>query len=315
MTLAAQAKVNLRLRVFSRDEGGYHTLETIFLRLDLHDTVEISQSDPGIALALEGDAAEGISAGSDNLCWRAAEAYKRAVLEQTHLRIRLHKRIPAGTGLGGGSADAAAVLRLLNRRARRPLNEAALMRIGGALGSDVPFALLGVPMALGWERGRRLLPLQPPPPRPGLVLVPRLHVATRDAYEWLREHRQAAANRETEATVDATPGAATPSAGPEAGREAGVLPGARRLAEWEALARLACNDFEEPLFARYPELEDCRRVLREAGAIVAQVTGSGSALFGIFRDSSVRADAVDRLKLGGFDRGSGWRLLEVRLPV
>jgi 4-diphosphocytidyl-2-C-methyl-D-erythritol kinase len=307
MTLPAHAKVNLRLRVFSRDEGGYHTLETIFLRLDLHDTVEISESDRGMALELEGDAAAGIPEGPDNLCWRAAAAFQSAVGERAGLLIRLHKRIPAGAGLGGGSADAAAVLRFLNQRARRPLSEAELLRLGGQLGSDVPFALLGVPMALGWERGRRLLPLQPPSPRSGLVLVPRLHVATRDAYAWLREHRRASTGPTTDAAVA--------SIGRELESEAGVLPGARRLAEWETLARLAQNDFERPLFARHPELEDCRQALREAGAIVAQVTGSGSALFGVFHDSSTRADAADRMRRSGFDRESGWLVLEARLPV
>lgn len=311
MTLTAQtpahAKVNLRLRVFSRDEGGYHTLETIFLRLDLHDTVEVAECDRGISIAVEGDAVEGVPEGPDNLCWRAAEALQGAVGERAGLLIRLHKSIPAGTGLGGGSADAAAVLRLLNQRARRPLSEAELLRLGGRLGSDIPFGLLGVPMALGWERGRRLLPLQPPPPRPGLVLIPRLHVATREAYTWLREHRG----------LDPCAGSDATTAGEErgVGSEAGALPGAKRVTEWETLARLAHNDFEGPLFARHPELGDCRRALRESGALVAQVTGSGAALFGVFGDPSARTEAADRMRQSGFGRESGWLVLAVRLPV
>jgi 4-diphosphocytidyl-2-C-methyl-D-erythritol kinase len=302
MTHPAHAKVNLRLRVFSRGEGGYHTLETLFVRLDLHDTVEISDADHGIALALEGEAAPGIPDGPENLCWRAAEAYQRAVGEQGAVMIRLHKRIPAGTGLGGGSADAAAVLWLLNQRARRPLSEAELLRLGGRLGSDVPFALLGVPMALGWERGRRLLPLRPPPSRAGLVLVPGLRISTADAYAWLSAARR----------HESAPGSTGEG---EGGGDAGVLPGTRRLAEWETLARLAHNDFEGPLFARHPELEACHQALRESGAIVAQVTGSGSALFGVFHDPAARDMAADRMRRSGFKKDTGWLMLEIQLPV
>lgn len=290
MTLSAHAKVNLRLRVFSRDEGGYHGLETIFMRLDLHDTVSIADRAEGIRIELDGEAAAGLPDGEDNLCWRAAEALLSVAGERPAVEIRLTKRIPAGTGLGGDSADAAAVLRLLNQRVRHPLSEADLLRLGGRLGSDVPFALLGVPMALGWERGRRLLPLQPPPPRSGLVLVPRLRVGTRDAYAWLREAGLGSS-------------------------EAGVLPGARRLAEWETLARLAHNDFEEPLFARHPELAAGREALSDAGASVAQMTGSGSALFGVFPDAAARDAAADRMRRGGYAQESGWLVLEVELPA
>ena len=83
----------------------------------------------------------------------------------------------------------------------------------------------------------------------------------------------------------------------------------------ETLARLAHNDFEEPLFTRHPELDDCRRVLRESGAIVAQVTGSGSALFAVFGDASARTEAAARMRGSGFDRESGWLALETRLPA
>jgi 4-diphosphocytidyl-2C-methyl-D-erythritol kinase len=85
--------------------------------------------------------------------------------------------------------------------------------------------------------------------------------------------------------------------------------------EWETLARVAHNDFEGPLFARYPELELCRQALRESGAIVAQVTGSGSALFGLFRDPAARDMAADRMRRGGFGQKTGWLMLEVQLPV
>ncbi|MGH7541852.1 MAG: hypothetical protein ACRELC_12715, partial [Gemmatimonadota bacterium] len=171
--LPARAKVNLRLLVFERDETGYHGLETIFARLDLHDRVRVEPASEGISLEVTGEAAAGVPTGAENLCWRAARAYLEVSPHGPGgARIRLDKRVPAGAGLGGGSADAAAVLRALDRASRCPLGERGLLRLAGELGSDVPFALLDVPMALGWERGRRLLPLQPPRPLPGLVVVP-----------------------------------------------------------------------------------------------------------------------------------------------
>ena len=287
--LPAHAKINLRLQVFERDEAGYHALETIFLLLSLHDTVEVGDSDEGIVVAVDGEAAGDVPVGPDNLCWHAAEAFFHAVGEPPRADIRLHKRIPAGTGLGGGSADAAAVLRLLNTRVRRPLGEAELLRLGGELGSDVPFALLGAPMALGWERGRRLLPLGPPAPLPGLVWIAPVRVQTRDAYEWLREV-------------------------PRDSR-AGALPGARRLAEWDTLARLAHNDFESVLFPRYPELATCCDALRSAGSTIAGMTGSGSALFGVFPDEQTRNAAAERLTGSGVGTQPGWQVLKVDLPL
>jgi 4-diphosphocytidyl-2-C-methyl-D-erythritol kinase len=277
------------LQVFERDEGGYHALETIFLRLSLHDTVELGESEDGIVVAVEGEAAADVPAGPENICWRAAKAFFHAVGQPPRADIRLSKRIPAGTGLGGGSADAAAVLRLLNSRARRPLGEAELLRLGGELGSDVPFALLAVPMALGWERGRRLLPLRPPSVRPALVWIAPVRVQTREAYAWLSEV--------------------------ERDSVAGALPGARRLAEWETLARLAHNDFEPALFSRYPELASCREALRGSGSTIAGMTGSGSALYGIFPDEETREAAAEGMITSGFGAGSGWQVLEADLPL
>lgn len=294
-SLRAHAKVNLRLRVLQRDEDGYHGLETIFARLDLHDVVSLERTGERIALRVEGEAAAGVPEGTENLCWRAAEAHRSAARDGgAAARITLEKRIPPGTGLGGASADAAAVLRLLDGSSPRPLGERGLVRLAGELGSDVPFALLGVPMALGWERGRRLLPLQPPAVRPALVALPPFPVATKEAYGWLREER------------------ARP---PDSAGGGAALPGPRRLAAWETLARLAANDFEPVVFRRHPEIEAARGALEEGGALVARLSGSGSALFGVFPDERTRERALARLRERGCGERDGWRALPVHLPV
>ncbi|MXW66924.1 MAG: hypothetical protein F4Z72_08010, partial [Gemmatimonadales bacterium] len=162
-TAEAHAKVNLRLRVFARDETGFHGVETVLARTSLSDTVTLSAAETarGVTLSVDGPLAEGVPDGPDNLCRQAAERFlARAFGKRGRpaVHIRLTKRIPMGSGLGGGSADAGATLRLLAARWPR-LETRELVELAGEIGSDVPFALLGVPMALGWERGRRLLPL------------------------------------------------------------------------------------------------------------------------------------------------------------
>ncbi|WP_420614599.1 4-(cytidine 5'-diphospho)-2-C-methyl-D-erythritol kinase [Candidatus Palauibacter sp.] len=294
-TAEAHAKINLRLRVFARDETGFHGVETVLARTSLSDTVCVSVARPGadqarIALSVDGPLAEGVPAGPDNLCWQAAAAFlDRAFRRRARPAVHIHltKRIPMGSGLGGGSADAGATLRLLADRWPR-LETRELIDIAGEIGSDVPFALLGVPMALGWERGRRLLPLRPPRPRPALLVCSGIHVSTPEAYGWLGR---------TEADAGG----------------ASVLPGATRLAEWESLERLARNDLEAPVLARHPELSGLLERLRSCDPAVAAMTGSGSALFAIFRDETERARA--RKTLAAHEGADGLRILDVSLPV
>ncbi|MCZ0936963.1 MAG: 4-(cytidine 5'-diphospho)-2-C-methyl-D-erythritol kinase [Gemmatimonadetes bacterium] len=291
-TAEAHAKVNLRLRVFARDETGFHGVETLLARTSLSDTVTLSASGPeaGITLSVDGPLADGVPDGPENLCWQAAERFLARAFGHRGRRavhIRLTKRIPMGSGLGGGSADAGATLRLLADRWPR-LDESELVELAGEIGSDVPFALLGVPMALGWERGRRLLPLRPPRPRPALLVCPGIHVSTPEAYDWLGRTAQDA-------------GAAS------------VLPGATRLAEWDSLERLSRNDLEAPVLARHQELSVLLDRLRECDPALAAMTGSGSTLFAIFRDKAERARA--RGTFAALEGAEGLRVLDVSLPV
>ncbi len=291
VVLDAWAKVNLRLRVFPPDATGFHPLETIFLRIGLGDGVEVEPVGSGLRLEVEWEGApEPLPSGEENLAWRAAEAWCRAAGRAPAARIRLRKRIPVGAGLGGGSADAAAVLRALNAAHGEPLGAPALLALAGRLGSDVPFQALGAPMALGWGRGERLLPLAPPPARPGLVVLPPFRIATPDAYGWLDADRASAA----------PPGA-----------EAGALPPPEALARWETLEALAENDFEGPVFDRHPPLAEARAALLGTGARVALLAGSGAALFALWSEPGARDTARAGL---GPALGEGWRLLPAEAP-
>ena len=150
LRLAAPAKLNLGLEVTGHREDGFHDLATVFQTLELADTVRlVPTADPACSLVLEGDPV-GIPAGEDNLALRAAKSYLHSNKAPT-CEIHLEKLIPPGAGLGGGSSDAAAVLRGLQQLAPAPLPEADLALLAATLGSDVPFFLLG---GTAWATGR-----------------------------------------------------------------------------------------------------------------------------------------------------------------
>jgi 4-diphosphocytidyl-2-C-methyl-D-erythritol kinase len=268
--LRAHAKLNLSLRVLAREESGFHSIETLLVRLELADIVDLeTTSEAGIRLAVTGDPA--VPSDGSNLCWRAAEAIARELRASSGIRIGLAKSVPAGAGLGGGSADAAAVLLGLNRLWGNPLDHSVLARLAGELGSDVPFGLCEASMALAWERGRRLLPLAAPSSLPVLIVVPGFPISAGQAYAWLAEDRAS--------------GLSAPPAPAQ-------IPPPVELADLSVLSHLAINDLQEPVFRRHPELSGIRDALTDRGADVALLCGSGSCVAGLFRDASVRDRAA-----------------------
>ena len=156
--VSAQAKINLILRVLAREASGYHSIESVFLRLDLSDQVTVRIA-PGRTLDCHGAAlpTAGLGPMERNLAFRAAVAYAEAVGWPSGFSIDVDKRIPVGAGLGGGSADAGAVLRALDALCPTPLGS-RLIELATPLGADVPFMTIDSPMALAWGRGERLFP-------------------------------------------------------------------------------------------------------------------------------------------------------------
>jgi 4-diphosphocytidyl-2-C-methyl-D-erythritol kinase len=256
----AQAKINLRLKILAREASGFHQLETLFLRLALADTVRVRHTAGSRSLDVAGlSETSAIGPAERNLAWRAAEAYLAAARWPGGFAIQLEKRIPIGGGLGGGSADAGAVLRALDAIAPTPLGEPALLRLAASLGADVPFLTSEHAFALGWGRGERLLALPVPPARQVVLLVPPFAVNTAAAYGWLADWRAS--------TGDAS-------------IAAGVLD-LEALADWNELAGLARNDFEPVVVAHRPEIAALVATLREAGCAPAMMSGSGSVVFGV----------------------------------
>jgi 4-diphosphocytidyl-2-C-methyl-D-erythritol kinase len=264
--VAAQAKVNLRLRILAREASGFHQLETLFLRLTLADTVRVRFTDAARSLDVTGMSAELLGPTERNLAWRAADAYFDAAGLSGGFALELEKRIPVGGGLGGGSADAGAVLRALDAIVARPLGESALLRLAATLGADVPFLTSEHAYALGWGRGERLLALRPPPARTVVLFVPPFGVKTSDAYSWL------AAPRATAVPVGDSTGMIDPAS----------------LATWEKIVSLAVNDFEPVVAARHPEIAELVAGLRGAGYAPAMMSGSGSVVFGVAPASGTR---------------------------
>ena len=262
--VAAHAKLNLALRILAREASGFHDLETLFCRIALADevVVRIDDSDDRV-LSISGDALPegGLGPDEENLAWRAAVAYGAYDNWPRGFSIEIDKRIPVGGGLGGGSADAGAVLRALNALNPRPLPGAELLAIAGTLGADVPFLTSDVPLALAWGRGDRMLALPALPVREVALVLPPHPVSTPEAYRWL------AASRDT---MTAQPHRA-------------VLHPLSAVTTWDGVARLSTNDFEPVVFEQRPELAKVyERLAAVDGVAVARMSGSGSTLFALF---------------------------------
>jgi 4-diphosphocytidyl-2-C-methyl-D-erythritol kinase len=268
----AQAKINLALRILARETSGFHQIETVFQRLALADVVTVREASGRSLDVRFGDPGRAVDLGpvERNLAWRAAEAYRAVSGWPTGFAIEIEKWIPVGGGLGGGSADAAAVLRALDALAARPLGPAALVDIAARLGADVAFLASPSELALAWGRGERLLDLPPLPTAPVLLVIPSFGVNTGEAYAALAAHR---------AAVNASPTASWRAP--------------RTLGNWSAIAADAVNDFEPVVFEQHPVLATVRAQLAAlSSSVFALMSGSGSTLFAVLARGAATTGAL-----------------------
>jgi 4-diphosphocytidyl-2-C-methyl-D-erythritol kinase len=257
LTITARAKVNLGLEVLSRRADGYHELVTLLAAVDLADrvTLETTDRDPGAPpISLSCDA-PGVPPGPDNLAWRAADAVRREVGNPPPVRIHLAKAIPVAAGLGGGSADAAAVLAGLDRLWGAGLSAARRQALATGLGMDVPF-FLGSGTALGTRRGEELAPVAAPASLPLVLVNPGFPLATREVYGQLR-------------AADFTDGRAVRALA------AGLAEPPRAVA-----ARLV-NGLEAGAARLWPGLAAVKAALLDAGALGVVMSGSGPTVVGV----------------------------------
>ena len=254
LDVRAYAKINLDLKILGLLPDGYHEVRTVLQSVELHDTITFTKRPGPFAIACDQPA---VPTDARNLVWRAAALLWSLGSDRASalsgVQVTLRKRIPAEAGLGGGSSDAAATLLALSRLWHLPLDLASLARIGARLGADVPFFLAGG-TALGSGRGDDVSPLAEPPVTPVVIVTPNFGVSTPAAYGWFDQDRR-----------------------PAPGRRA-----ARVLAGWPAWARDLRNDLEPPVASRFPQIRRSVRDLAALGAVHAAMSGSGSAVFGIF---------------------------------
>jgi 4-diphosphocytidyl-2-C-methyl-D-erythritol kinase len=263
VSLPSFAKINLDLRILGTRPDGYHDLRTVFNSLLLFDNVTVTARRGPLAVTCD---EPDIPTDQRNLVWKAASLLHRTATGKSSpprdIAIDLRKRVPPEAGLGGGSSNAAMTLLALNKLWKLDLDLATLTRIAGRLGTDVPYFLVGG-TALGLGRGDDIYPLANLPPVHVVILRPGFGVSTNDAYKWFDEESR-------RAVKDPAPRVIPPG--------------------WPAWSATLRNDLEAPVIRHHPAIGRIRQSLLDAGAAFAAMSGSGSAVFGLFE----RADAARR---------------------
>jgi 4-diphosphocytidyl-2-C-methyl-D-erythritol kinase len=268
----AVAKINLFLRVTGRRADGYHELDSVFLPIALADTVSIEfRGDAERSVRILCDA-PGLGDSANNLASRAAQAFLDEFQLNDSALIRLDKQIPVGAGLGGGSSDAGAVLRMLSRLARVDAPE-RLHRIAIGLGADVPFFLDPRPARVAGI-GEQITPLNGVATMPLVLAVPHLEVATAGVFRALKKEHWS--GRADDADIAA-------------------------IVRGEVTTAIAVNDLASVAAVKHPQIAKLMSILEMLGARAAQMTGSGSAVFGIFPSKEDADLAVRHAKFYGTD--------------
>jgi 4-diphosphocytidyl-2-C-methyl-D-erythritol kinase len=266
MNVKAYAKINLGLHIVGKRQDGFHNIETVFHRINLFDEINIENSfDISISCT---DIT--IPSDNNNLCWKAAELLRKELGVAKGVRIGITKNIPTGAGLGGGSSDAAAVLLALpllwEIDVKRPIIENLALR----LGSDVPFFLQNS-SAYAEGRGEVLKTIDLALPYWIVLIHPNIHLSTPWAYNRLAEKRN------------------------------GLFPVRPNMAEQFSADPIRAvleseNDFEEIVFEEHPKIEKIKKQLKDLGAAVSLMSGSGSSMFGLFIDKSTALSAAEFFK-------------------
>ncbi len=258
------AKINLGLEITGKREDGYHNLRTLFQTVDFYDILEFKEIRSNDIIL--GGTDSSVPWDESNLIFKAASLLKERDLSSRGIEIWVEKNIPPGKGLGGGSSNAAMTLYALNRIWALDLEKDELMNLAGKLGADVPYFLEGG-FCLGMGRGDKLTPLEDLDPFYCLLVLPPLSLSTATIYERF--------------ALSLTSGV----------KDSKIIRFLERR-EFELLE----NDLEETVFHQYPRLKDIKSLFRNQCSELSLVSGSGSAVFGLFDDSQKAENALKRLK-------------------
>lgn len=255
LELLSYAKINLGLSVLRKREDGYHDIATVFQQIDLSDRLILTRTTGGIEIH---SSFKDFPSGSENLMHRAFTLFKKECKMTGGLEIEIEKRIPMGAGLGGGSSNAAVTLKAANRLWSAGLNDKELERMALQIGADVPFFIRGG-TAFGRGLGEILEPVKWRPRWWVVLVCPEIHVPTAWAY---RQSKIALTKNEKFTNFMAL----------------------LKNRNTRDFFRQLTNDFEEVVFPRHPILREIKELLADRDAIYAGMSGSGSAVFGLFLD-------------------------------
>ena len=253
-------KINLGLHIVRKREDGFHDLETVFYPIPMCDALEIITTEEKETTIHNTGIA--IDNASDNICLKAYNLLKKDFALPT-VTIHLHKAIPVGAGLGGGSADGAFTLLLLNKKFNLNLSEEILIKYALQLGSDCPFFIKNVP-SFATQRGEVLTPINLDLSAYKMVVIhPAIHINTGWAFSKITPH----SNRQSVSDIIEKP-----------------------LENWRGIL---VNDFEEAIFEQYPSIRKLKESLYEQGALYASMSGTGSSVYGIFEKKSTPQISIE----------------------
>lgn len=257
------AKLNLRLKVLSKRPDGYHELESLMVPLELSDSMTLTVAD-GQEIKVSCDHPQ-VPIGKENIVYRAIERFLKDINQIRSVMVKIDKRIPIAAGMGGGSSNAAAALRALNDFFQRPLTEDRLNQIALSLGADVPFFLKNRP-AIATGVGEKLEPLLNFPRLNLIVINPGVPLSTQWVYQnWKGSHDQFQRLKSQFRTP-------------------------------QEVFEILENDLETVAVQRVPQILDMKKLLMSHGASVAQMTGSGPTVFGIFLDLSELEKVFEKIR-------------------
>jgi 4-diphosphocytidyl-2-C-methyl-D-erythritol kinase len=291
------AKVNIGLRIGARRPDGFHELRTVYQTIALSDLVRVDLGKgTGIEIYCRD---QRVPTDETNTCWRVAERVLRAAKTRGKIRITIEKNLPVQGGLGAASSNAVATLFALERLLRRPLPPEERLRITAEVGSDLPLFLVGGTV-LGTGRGEQVYPLQDLPSFPCVIATPDVGVSTPVAFgDWDKRQTESGElttrngsdrmNMFSQSVYEWLAGSlSTPTGVPEGWDRAEAL-----LLD---LVRTGIeNDFESVVFPKYPAIREVKRALERSGAKYVSLSGSGSAVYGLFADKAEAAQAARSL--------------------
>ncbi len=268
MTINSFAKINLGLHITQKRHDNYHNIETLFQLISFKDTIHIKESEIGFKLK---SIPQICPEDETNLVFKAVDQICKKASIPTDFEITLYKNIPPGAGLGGGSSNAAATLLELNKTWNCGLSQTEILDIAARLGSDVPFFIYGG-LAFGEGRGEKLTPILKKPDYHGVLILNDMHISTQWAYQNFKyDLTKSLKNSNFKSFISS-------------------------ISDLESWRYFLKNDLESVVFTKHPELNDQIGYLYNSGAFFAQMSGSGSSIFGLYKSKETAKNASDDLE-------------------